>query len=222
MWLGPAWDRKVKGETQSEAYNYKSTRNTLTFFTHPAHVITCSLKMVINFLIYTWSMFWLLLLSLGTSLDLQNLNPLLAAPDLSHWMSSWSFPSSSLLWTAGWTPLESSETPAEREGTSSSCKHTGALVKFKAWLKQAFIMTPEALKLQGWPAEELDRQEPGITTERSVLSAAGPNRFVDLGDVGCDVLHARVVKAVYPQTWVSALHLALEIVEGPCCMLQGE
>lgn len=222
MWLGPAWDRKVKGETQSDTYNYKSTRNTLTFFTHPTHVITCSLKMVINFLIYTWSMFWLLLLSLGTSLDLQNLNPLLAAPDLSHWMSSWSFPSSSLLWTAGWTPLESSETLPERGGTSSSCKHTGALVKFKAWLKQAFIMTPEASKLQGWPAEELDRQEPGITTERSVLSAAGPNRFVDLGDVGCDVLHARVVKAVYPQTWVSALHLSLEIVEGPCCMLQGE
>lgn len=164
----------------------------------------------------------LLLLSLGTSLDPQNLNPLLAAPDLSHWMSSWSFPSSSLLWTAGWTPPESSETLPERGGTSSSCKHTGALVKFKAWLKQAFIMTPEASKLQGWPAEELDRQEPGITTERSVLSAAGPNRFVDLGDVGCDVLHGRVVKAVYPQTWVSALHFSLEIVEGPCCMLQGE
>lgn len=79
---------------------------------------------------------------------------------------------------------------------------------------------PRAARLQPWPAEELHRQEPRVTAEGSVLPAAGPNAVVDLGDVWSYVLDACEVKAVYPETGVDALHLALKIVEGPCCVLQ--
>lgn len=78
-----------------------------------------------------------------------------------------------------------------------------------------------ATRLRHWLAEELHRQEPGVAAEGSVLTAVGANTVVDLRDVGCDVLYACVVKAVDPQTWVPALHLALEIVEGPRRMLHG-
>lgn len=78
-----------------------------------------------------------------------------------------------------------------------------------------------AKSLHYWLAEELHRQEPGVTAEGSVLTAAGANTVVDLGDVGCDVLYGCVVKTVDPKTRVSILHLALQIVEGPCRMLQG-
>lgn len=80
---------------------------------------------------------------------------------------------------------------------------------------------PSATRLCYWLAEELHRQEPGVTTEGPVLTAGGANAFVDLRDEGCDVLHACEVKTVDPQTWVPALHLALEIVESPRRMLQG-
>ena len=66
-----------------------------------------------------------------------------------------------------------------------------------------------------WLAEELDGQEPGVTAEGPVLSAAGADAVVDVGDVRRDVLDACVVKTVDPQTWVPALHLALQVVEGP-------
>ena len=79
-----------------------------------------------------------------------------------------------------------------------------------------------ATRPQCSPAEELHRQEPGVTAEGAVLLAARPNAVVDLRDVGSDVLYACEVKAVYPETRVSALQLALEIVEGPSCMLQRE
>lgn len=69
-------------------------------------------------------------------------------------------------------------------------------------------------------AEELHRQEPGVTTKGLVLAAVGANAVVDLGDEGGDVLYACVVKTVDPQTRVPALHLALEIVKGPRRMLQ--
>lgn len=49
-------------------------------------------------------------------------------------------------------------------------------------------------------AEELQRQEPGVTTKRPVLTAASANAVVDLRDVGCDVLYACVVETVHPQT----------------------
>lgn len=78
-----------------------------------------------------------------------------------------------------------------------------------------------ATRLCYWLAEELHRQEPGVATEGSVLTAVGANAVVDLRDVGCDVLYACVVKTVDPQPWVPALHLALEIVEGPRRMLHG-
>lgn len=48
----------------------------------------------------------------------------------------------------------------------------------------------------------------------------GAKAVVDLGDVGGDVLYARVVEAVDPQTRVLAFHLALKIVEGPSGVLQ--
>lgn len=70
-----------------------------------------------------------------------------------------------------------------------------------------------------WLAEKLHWQEPGVTTKGSVLPAAGANTVIDLGDDGCDMLYACVVKTVDPQAWVPALHLSLEIVEGSCCML---
>lgn len=72
-----------------------------------------------------------------------------------------------------------------------------------------------------WLAEELHRKEPGVTTEGPILSAVGADAFIDLRDVGSDVLHACEVKTVDPQTRVPALHLALKIVEGPCRVLWG-
>lgn len=80
---------------------------------------------------------------------------------------------------------------------------------------------PSAPQVRYSLAEELDGEEPGVTAEGAVLSAAGAKAVVDLGDVGRDVLNAREVEAVDPQTRVVALHMALEIVEGPCCMLQA-
>ena len=71
-----------------------------------------------------------------------------------------------------------------------------------------------------WLAEELHRQEPGVTAEGPVLTTPGANAVVDFRDVGSDVLYSRVVETVDPQTRVLALHLALEIVEGPRRMLQ--
>lgn len=52
--------------------------------------------------------------------------------------------------------------------------------------------------------------------------AVGADAVVDLGDVRVDVLDARVVEAVDPQARVAALHLALEVVKGPCRVLQAE
>lgn len=49
----------------------------------------------------------------------------------------------------------------------------------------------------------------------------GADAVVDLGDVRVDVLDARVVEAVDPQARVAALHLALEVVEGPRGVLQA-
>lgn len=72
-----------------------------------------------------------------------------------------------------------------------------------------------------WLAEELDGQEPGVTAEGPVLAAAGADAVVDVGDVRRDVLDACVVKTVDPQTWVPALHLALQVVEGPRRVLRG-
>lgn len=69
-------------------------------------------------------------------------------------------------------------------------------------------------------AEELHGQEPGVTTEGPVIAAVGADAVVELWDVWGNVLYTCVVKTVDPQTRVPALHLALEIMEGPCRMLQ--
>lgn len=89
-----------------------------------------------------------------------------------------------------------------------------------AQMQKATLLNKEHKNLCYWLAEKFHRQVPGVTTEGSVFTAMGANTVVDVGDVRCDVLYACVVKTVDPKTWVSALHLALEIVEGPCCMLQ--
>lgn len=49
----------------------------------------------------------------------------------------------------------------------------------------------------------------------------GADAVVDLGDDGRDVLNTGVVETVDPKTRVLTLHLALEVVESPCCVLQG-
>lgn len=49
----------------------------------------------------------------------------------------------------------------------------------------------------------------------------GADAVVDLGDDGRDVLNTSVVETVDPKTRVLTLHLALEVVESPCCVLQG-
>lgn len=49
----------------------------------------------------------------------------------------------------------------------------------------------------------------------------GAHAVVELGDVRRDVLDPRVVEAVDPQPRVPALHLTLEVVEGPRRVLRG-